>query len=346
MSQDLVTVVVPVYNVEKYLDRCINSIVGQTYRNLDIILIDDGSPDKCPQICDEWAKKDSRIRVVHKNNAGLGMARNTGIEEAKGRYICFFDSDDYIVPKTIELAYAAVSKNRADIVVFGAVTMDELGGVLHKDVPESGVYQDAGVMEHFLPALMGPDDKTGKEKSIPFSAWSCLISMELISRAEWRFVSERDIISEDIYSLLELYGHVRKVVVLEECFYCYCQNGASLTQSYREDRYVQNRTFYLKCLELCKRCGYSKKIERRCMEPFLSNVIGVMSQETIHYPVMRDAVRRLQVIIDDKVLQEVVWEKRKDRTNLKKYLLYWCIRHRCYWCCYFLLAARNAIKGG
>ena len=96
MSSPLVTIVVPIYNVEKYLTRCVDSIINQTYQNLEIILVDDGSPDNCPRICDEYAKKDHRIKVIHKINAGLGMARNTGIENATGKYICFFDSDDYI----------------------------------------------------------------------------------------------------------------------------------------------------------------------------------------------------------------------------------------------------------
>lgn len=93
---DLISVIVPVYNVEKYLDKCIESIVNQTYKNLEIILVDDGSPDNCPQICDNWAKKDDRIIVIHKENSGAGAARNAGIDIAKGKYIGFVDSDDYI----------------------------------------------------------------------------------------------------------------------------------------------------------------------------------------------------------------------------------------------------------
>ena len=93
---DLVSVVVPVYNVEKYLNRCVESIVNQTYKNLEIILVDDGSLDNCPVMCDEWAKKDNRIKVIHKKNGGVSSARNAGIDKSNGKYISFIDPDDYI----------------------------------------------------------------------------------------------------------------------------------------------------------------------------------------------------------------------------------------------------------
>ena len=96
MSKSLISVIVPVYKVENFLDRCVESIVGQTYENLEIILVDDGSPDNCPAMCDEWAEKDSRIRVIHKENGGLCSARNAGMDIAAGDYLGFVDSDDCI----------------------------------------------------------------------------------------------------------------------------------------------------------------------------------------------------------------------------------------------------------
>lgn len=119
IKEETVTVIVPVYNVEKYLDRCVKSIVRQTYKDLEIILIDDGSPDRCPEMCDAWKLKDSRIKVIHKKNAGLGYARNTGIDNATGKYLCFVDSDDYIAPDTIEKAYYCAVQYNADIVSYG-----------------------------------------------------------------------------------------------------------------------------------------------------------------------------------------------------------------------------------
>lgn len=95
----LISVIVPIYKVEAYLDRCVQSIVDQTYANLEILLVDDGSPDRCPEICDAWSQRDPRIRVIHKKNGGLSDARNVGIDAAKGDWLAFVDSDDYIMPQ-------------------------------------------------------------------------------------------------------------------------------------------------------------------------------------------------------------------------------------------------------
>lgn len=113
--EDLISVIVPIYNVELYLDRCMESIVNQTYQNLEIILVDDGSPDNCPVICDKWAERDCRVRVMHKQNGGLSDARNAGLEAASGNYIAFVDSDDWIEKNYIEYLYLAIIKTGAEL---------------------------------------------------------------------------------------------------------------------------------------------------------------------------------------------------------------------------------------
>ena len=110
-----ISVVIPIYKVEKYLKKCINSITNQTYKNLEIILVDDGSPDKCPQICDEYSQKDSRIKVIHKKNGGLSDARNVGLKEATGKWIAFIDSDDFVSDDYIEYLYKLLKENKSDI---------------------------------------------------------------------------------------------------------------------------------------------------------------------------------------------------------------------------------------
>ena len=102
MSKPLISVIVPIYKVEKYLNKCVDSIINQTYKNLEIILVDDGSPDSCPDICDKYEKKDNRVKVIHKKNGGLSDARNAGLDIANGEYISFIDSDDEIEASFVE----------------------------------------------------------------------------------------------------------------------------------------------------------------------------------------------------------------------------------------------------
>ena len=114
-KQDLISIVVPIYNVEKYLEKCINSIIIQTYKNIEIILVNDGSTDSSGKICDIYLKKDKRIKVIHKKNGGLSDARNVGIENAKGKYIAFIDSDDFIDSDFIEILYNLIIEYNADV---------------------------------------------------------------------------------------------------------------------------------------------------------------------------------------------------------------------------------------
>ena len=123
----LISVIVPVYKVEAYLDKCISSIVGQTYRNLEIILVDDGSPDNCGAICDAWAEQDSRIKVIHKENGGLSDARNAGMSAATGELLGFVDSDDHISPEMYQLLYERMIADNSDISACGVEMVFENG---------------------------------------------------------------------------------------------------------------------------------------------------------------------------------------------------------------------------
>lgn len=126
-EQPLISVIVPVYNVEKYLKKCVDSITSQTYKNLEILLVDDGSTDSSGQICNEFEKNDARIKVIHKKNGGLSDARNAGLDRAKGQYYAFIDSDDYIQDNTIEIMLNAIKKNKSEIAVCNMIRFLEEG---------------------------------------------------------------------------------------------------------------------------------------------------------------------------------------------------------------------------
>ena len=127
MDTELISVIIPVYKVEKYIERCITSVKKQSYFNIEIILVDDGSPDNCGIICDKYAETDSRIKVIHKKNGGLSDARNAGLDIATGQYICFIDSDDYIEKDTLKDMYNNIVMTRADITICNYYTVDSEG---------------------------------------------------------------------------------------------------------------------------------------------------------------------------------------------------------------------------
>lgn len=124
---EIISVIVPVYKVESYLDQCVESILAQTYTDLEVILVDDGSPDQCPALCDAWAKKDNRVKVIHKKNGGLSDARNAGMKIATGTYIGFIDSDDWIAPEMYQLLYDEMRKTDSDISACGVQMVWEDG---------------------------------------------------------------------------------------------------------------------------------------------------------------------------------------------------------------------------
>ena len=330
-QSELVTVVVPVYNVEKYLNRCINSIVNQTYRNLEIVLVDDGSQDNCPKMCDDWAEIDGRIRVIHKKNQGLGLARNTGIDNAHGEYICFFDSDDWIEPDLVEKALITAITENAELVCYGLYKNDGSGNVVFRHKPcESLVrFMDSDVQNAFLPDYIANRNK-GVVRPI-MSACACLIRKSIIDVSRWRFASEREIISEDVYSLLDLCKYVKTSCVVPECYYHYCFNDESLTHTFRKDRYEKIRIFYEKCIQLCDKHGYSIDVRESLKKPFLDFTCAAMKQiveADVKEPEKRTAFSR---ICNDNVLQQVIRTVPKEFFNWKTRLLWQAVKMRQVW---------------
>lgn len=278
MADSLVSIVIPVYKVEKYLDRCMQSVVNQTYENLEIIMVDDGSPDNCPALCEEWAARDKRIKVVHKTNAGLGMARNTGIEHASGDYICFFDSDDYVALDTVENSLRLAHRDHSDLVLFGLNNVDVHGEILRSGCPstEKTYFEGSQIVDFVLPNMIAGSAKAGQHYNLNMSSCCCLFSLKLIRDSHWRFVSEREFISEDFYSLLKLYAHVKSVSILRQACYYYCYNDASLTHVFRPERYERICHCYRAMLQMAADLHYPKVVEEALSTQYFGNVIGTM----------------------------------------------------------------------
>ena len=175
--QPLISVIIPVYNVEKYLNKCVDSIVNQTYKNLEIILVDDGSPDNCPQMCDDWSEKDGRIRVIHKMNGGLSSARNAGIDIMQGQYVMFIDSDDYIELNAVEIMLSNIDKYSCDVCICNNSHVDKDYNIIDINDNKNAVLKDETVMQEFH----------RKELFDPICATNKMYKTSVIEKAHIRF---------------------------------------------------------------------------------------------------------------------------------------------------------------
>lgn len=204
---ELISVIVPVYKVEEWLDECVESIVNQTYKNLEIILVDDGSPDNCPAMCDAWKERDARIKVIHKKNGGLSSARNAALEIITGKYISFVDSDDYMHPDMISSLYEDMQKTEADIVRCGRFT--DIDGKIEETSAVKGrkIYSNDEVMECYF--YHKDDFNSG--------VWDKLFRAELFEGV--RFPD--GINSEDYYIYAIVYGKCKKLYYNNKPLYYY-----------------------------------------------------------------------------------------------------------------------------
>lgn len=212
-NMPLISIVIPIYNVEKYLRNCIETVINQTYKNIEIILIDDESPDNCGKICDEYKKKDSRIIVIHQKNGGLSDARNKGINKSKGEYITFIDSDDYITFDYIETLYNTISKNNADIAIGGHYIKYEKGG----ETTKYDIQEYEGTPEVILDKLLYDE--------LDVSAWAKLFRKELFN--EIKFPVNR--LYEDSATTYKLVDKSNIIAVNTKPIYYYIVKPNSIT---------------------------------------------------------------------------------------------------------------------
>lgn len=232
-----VSIIVPIYNVEKYLDRCIQSLVNQTLNDIEIILVDDGSPDNCPQMCDEYAQKDNRIKVIHKQNAGLGYARNSGLDVAIGEYVAFVDSDDYVDTAMYETLYERANKTNADATFCGFNT-EVAKGVWHesREVEQDQLWEGNDVKE-FMYNMIASGKGVRQERLYQMSVWHAIYKREIIANNKLAFPSEREVVSEDIPFQVDFLKNANKVLYLNMHFYYYCLNGSSLTATFKKEKF-------------------------------------------------------------------------------------------------------------
>ena len=241
-EKPLLSVIVPTYNVEKYARTCFDSLLRQTLQNIEIILVDDGSTDTSGQICDEYAEKDPRVKVIHQTNRGLGLTRNSGLDVATGEYVGFIDSDDYAHREMFETLYENAKSCQADLsyCTYRKFSSDEPPAEEPLNKPELKIWQGEAAIRSYLLDRVGCQPEQKSDVLYGISVCCGIFSKKLLDRISARFVSERQFISEDMLFDIDVISQCRTVVHCDIPLYDYRYNPASLTSVYRADRFQKN----------------------------------------------------------------------------------------------------------
>ncbi len=255
MAQPKVSIIVPVYNAEEYLERCVNSLKNQTLEDIEIILVDDSSRDASPQMCERQAAEDSRIKVIHKQNEGAGIARNAGLQIATGEYIGFVDSDDFVEADMFKTLYEKAEKYNSDLVMSGFLSVDgtmfsEAGGRVRKTYfTEDTHFETEEERRELGLGIVGALPEDEDDSKYGMSIWKNLFRREIIKENNIVFESERETISEDALFMIDYISCIRKATGTADAFYNYCRNGESISKGYKEDRFEKSLVFVKKVKE-------------------------------------------------------------------------------------------------
>lgn len=291
---DKVSIIVPVYNVEKYVKRCLESLINQTYQNIEIIIVNDGSTDNSKIICEEYVKKDSRIKLVNKENQGLGLARNTGLENITGDYVLFVDSDDYIERDLVETTYNLIRDNNCDFVRFHNYREDLNTG--EKKVRASclneGLYNREEINENILFPIIGVLPNETRDNFVGMSVWRNLYKVSIIQNNNLKFVSEREFISEDVIFNINYFSLCSKAYVINKPLYHYIVNESSLTSKYKPDRFDKEVIMFKEVIRILKEKNICKDYKIREQRTFLDRTRMCIKQEFARKNVKISEIRK------------------------------------------------------
>ena len=301
------SVIVPIYKVEEYLTRCVDSILAQMYSDFEVILVDDGSPDGCPKICDEYKEKDSRVRVIHKPNGGLVSARNAGIAAAKGEYITYVDGDDWVKPNLLQFIHDRIAESKApvDMVMFASenVFADHVDWIKNK-VPE-GWYDRARLEKEVFPYLLS-DRRNGFKigTMIQGHTWNKPSRREL---QQEHYVRDEQIrMFTDVPMTYEILLHCQNIYICNEPLYLYNMMNTGSIISVGKKNYLTENFYHLVSYMQERMRGYSDSMNRQLNDYPVHLIIRAAIWEIKKEKSFRQAVKNVKAGLKKSKLLELV----------------------------------------
>lgn len=338
-----ISIIVPIYNVEAYLDRCMQSLIMQTLREIEIIMVDDESPDNCPTICDNYAKQDSRIKVIHKKNGGLGFARNSGLEIATGKYIAFLDSDDFVDISMYETLYNTATQYNLDTVFCGFNQYSSYNIKSKQEVSTFTIYEGKDIKEKVLLNMIAGTPEQKEDRTLFMSVWHAIYSNKLIQKNNIRFCSEREIISEDIVFDIDYLTQAQRVAYIPDCLYYYCLNESSLSRIFRKDRNDKIITMYEKLIMKAEEFNWQNDEKLRIMRLFIGYSRNAMIDLCNSNIKFREKIKLLHQICSNDIWIEILNKYPYQKLPTIYALFTILIKHKYYLSIYILSHLKKTI---
>ena len=314
-KRPMFSVIVPVYQVEKYLRQCVDSILAQSFSDFELILVDDGSLDNCGYICDDYARKDSRVKVIHQENGGVVRARRAGYGCAAGAYIAHVDADDYIAPDLLEMAAEQIQTHQVDAVLFGFARFDEHTATYHPPRMDAGLYAGEKMQQIRESLLLGADSGTAVYSSL----WSLIMRRDAFS-VHLEAVPERLYRGEDLAAVIPATAQCRSVYVLGKSPYFYRITPGSITNTRREDELEQA---LLLADYLAEKMGTS--FDTKLNSYVLKECFTYLSYYRSNWQVYRNQVRKIRT---DRLIKRLRSAKCGEKAIFAERVAFFLLRHQ------------------
>lgn len=333
-DNELISIIVPVYNVEKYIEKCINSLINQTYSNIEIILVDDGSTDSSGKICDTYLNKEKRIKVIHKKNEGLGLTRNVGIDNANGKYLVFVDSDDFVHEELIENLYITLKENNADTCYCGFFEYYSDDKILEKKAfYDNKLFQNKEIIDKIFLEMIATLPNGKIDSRVSMSVWHGMYSKKIISDNKIYFPSEREYISEDIIFHMEYLQKARKVFFISKSLYYYRQNNiSSLTHKYNKDEFYKHKKVIDKVYNNLLTFLKKDTFECRCDRYILGRLRACLTKATIYNHEHKEfnLYEHVKVLVNDADVRKIIDRYKYKENPFKQKIFNFFIKYKVY----------------
>lgn len=351
-EQPQVSIIVPVYNVENYIERCLNSLVNQTFKDIEIITINDGSTDKSLELLNKYAKEDIRISVIDLGDEGVSYCRNLGIEKANGKYIMFVDSDDWIDSSMVEVMYKKAEENKLDLVMCSYIReFKDHSKEKIFNLPQEIIYKDNEVKNELLRKLVGPikEELSNPEMLDALgTVWGKLYRADILKENKIKFVDLKEIGSaEDTLFNIFTFNYLKKLMFLNKPMYHYWRdNLKSVTSQYNPKLKEQRKVFFKYISDFIKENNFEQVFEEALNNRICTSVLGLgLIECSKNNKISRiNKIKNIKIIINEEYIRNAYKNLELKYFSIHWRIFYFFIKNKMSFCSYLMLSTIEFLR--